>query len=206
MTTLVGLRGKDFVILGSDSQVSEGNLKVPFPQDKILRVGDVLIGGTGSLGDLQQLLKRALRELYVSKIISDDYDVGISPTKLSNALADMSFDLRLSFKTYEPFSYMIGGVEETAFKLFTIEESGSVLDIPNFYSDGTGKALALSSLSQGYHPDITKEQAVSLAFTSLLSSGEFDIFTDNLCRVFLIDKEGIQPCKFEIAKTRDMEK
>ena len=196
MTTICAIKTKKSIIIGADTQVTTGHLKLPFPDDKILQVGNTLIASTGGVGDLQNLLKIASKQIYVNRIIAEDFNFDISPSQLSRELSELTFSLKLEYKNYSPFGYLIAGIENNLkHNLISVCSDASVIEIPTYWSDGSGMELALSCLGQHFYPEITDEEAIDLVFKAIQQSNKSDIYTNHLIQVYLINaNDGIKVC------------
>lgn len=193
MTTISALKGKDFIIIGSDSQVSLGNIRLPFPYKKIERVGSNLIAGTGSVGNLQRVLSLALRDIRINRVAVDNLDLNPCLNELAKKLAELNFSLPLEHKHYNPFSFLIGGLDdEENPALVSVGDDGSIINVPTYYADGSGMDFALTTLGQSYHSDISKEEAGRLIFNSLSQSTKHDIYTNNTPLVVCLSTNGEQ--------------
>lgn len=191
MTTIICLRTNETLFLASDMQITEGNLKLPFLYEKIVRVGDILVAGSGSVGNLQQLLRLTLKNLYINKASQLSFDK-INVEELANALAETNFSLPLEHKHYSPFSYIVAGGEH----LFSVGFDGSLIEIPTYYCIGSGSQLALSVLERNYKPDLKDDEAIGLILNALGSSHTLDNFTGLNCQIYGI-KDG-EPIIFNV--------
>lgn len=200
MTTLTAIKGKDFVVMASDSQITEGNLKIPFPYQKISREGSNLISGSGSVGYCQMMLKMAIRSIKASKAYIDD-DSEVSFTELNRNLSELNFSLPLEHKHFNAFGFITAGLEGGEPCIALIGSDGSLIGVPTFCSEGSGSDFAYSILSKGYKDDLTLEEAVSLIEEALKQSNKLDCYTNNKTQIVSLrilgkDKEGLR--KWEI--------
>lgn len=192
MTTILLIKTNTAIFIAGDSQVTSGHIKLPDGFPKIIRVGNCLVAGTGSVGNIQQVLKRAKLNLKIRNVISEKNADLICPRELSNHIADLNFELPLEYKHYSPFSYLIGGVDEDGIiESFSVGDDGSMIEVETFFADGSGRDLALSILHQNYKKDLTDDQAISLIMESLFQSSERDLYTNNKVHIFKISPEGI---------------
>jgi len=185
MTTLCGIKGKDFIVLGSDSQVTAGNLRIPFPYKKIEEVGSNLIASTGSVGYSQRLLSYALRNLKVQKALNDSQKE-IFVDELIRELSELNFNLPLEHKHFNSFNFIVGGLSGIEPKLFSIGSDGSVLEIPTYYADGSGSEFAYSIIAEGFYNEMSPNDAVQLCDKALKQSSTHDIYTNRDPQIFLL--------------------
>lgn len=197
MTTLICWKGKDFILMAADSQVTQGHLKLPFPVSKIFMVGNsCLIGGTGSLGNIQQVSDLVLKELKVQKILAGDDDLNLTCDEVSKHLAELNFSIPLEHKHFSPFGFLTAGFDsQNKLVAFTVGDDGSKLEIPSFFSDGSGSELALSLLASNYQLKHSKETAAGLIVSILRECSSQDVFTDNSIQMYCVDNLGISKYK-----------
>ena len=188
MTTLVGFRGINFVIIGADSRVTEGNIKIPFPYQKITPVGESnLVAGAGGVGNLQRILQIAIRNIRISKASEDFSNVNPSYSDIVKQLADLNFSIPLEHKHYSPFGFLVAGVDNKNIpSLSAVGDDGSILNIPSFYAEGSGSNFAFSILQKEYYEKINLKEALLLGHASLLSASELDSFTDDNIQLFAL--------------------
>ena len=91
-----------------------------------------------------------------------------------------NFQLPLEHKHYSPYEYLVCGNNA----LFSIGCEGSLIEIPNFYSCGSGGELALSLLQKGYSPTMTQQEAATLMLEVFGNVSSLDVFTNNQCQIF----------------------
>ncbi len=189
MTTIIGLVGKDFVLIAGDTRTSQGNLKLPFPTSKTEIVSEnILVSGSGSVGNLQMVLKFALRNARLEKAYYSDSKIELED--LTKALSELNFTLPLEYKHYSPYAFLIGGLNSEAIPtLFSIGDDGSSIEIPSFYSLGSGSQLALSILAKGWNKDISLIEAKTLAVESLKGSSDHDLYTNDDVEIFVLQME-----------------
>ena len=179
MTTITGVRGKDFVVLGADSQVTCGNIKLPFNYEKIKIEGDnILIGGSGSVGSLQQISGMVIRTLKSGRAF-DDLPLNITVTELVKKLAEVNFMFPLEHKTFSPFNFVVAGMEEDGPALYVVGDDGSVIEVPTYTTEGSGSQIALGILSQKYTEDLDLDSAVKLVSEALTQSSKNDNYTNS---------------------------
>ena len=208
MTTILGIKGKDFILIASDTRVSAGNLKLPFQYSKTRIIAEnILVSGTGSVGNLQRVLDIALRNARVEKAYFSEAKVELED--LIKHLSELNFQLPLEYKHFSPFSFIVGGLNaEGKTSIISVGSDGSVIEIPSYYSDGSGSQLALSSLSKGWNEEISLEDAKLLAVESLKGSSDHDLYTNNIPELFVlkVDTEQWEIEKLVLKKEQSKEK
>jgi len=187
MTTEVGIKVNNFLIIGADTQITSGNNKLPFGYPKVKLVGSNLIAGAGSVGYIQNLLNMAVREIRSQAVYEDTSAENISLISLVKTLGSLNFRLPLEHRRFSAFEFLIGGLRDLEPTLFSVGADGSIIQIPTFYATGSGSQLALSILSEKYSEDMSKQQAKELVFEALKQSSGQDIYTNDSFQVFILE-------------------
>lgn len=191
MTTIISIRTKNSVFIGADTQVSEGNIKLPFLYPKIKQIGEnILIGGSGGVGNLQQVLNRAIKNLFLGSILSENYYFEISLKSLVRELSNLNFELPLEYKHFSPFSFLLVGNEEGKNFIYSVGDDGSSLEIPTYYSIGSGCQLALGLLNNQYSFEMSDEEVITLLYEVFKQINKSDIYTNDSLNILMIDKKG----------------
>lgn len=193
MTTLIGIKGQDFIIVGADTQVTEGNLRIPFPYPKIELVEESnLVAGCGSVGNLQRILQIAIRMIRVGKASEDSENISPKYSDLVKTLGELNFGLPLEYKAFSTYNFLVAGLDDGEPSIASVGSDGAVLNIPSFYSDGSGSSYAISTLEKGYSPEIKPKEALELGFEALKSATKLDCFTNSGFQIFLlkVDSKG----------------
>lgn len=194
MTTIIVVKGKDYIAMASDSQVTSGNLALPVDYNKIESVGEqVIVGGCGSVGNTQNVLKRAKVNVTFQKLEMNGGDyTPIAVCELARELADLNFTLPLQHKYYSSFGYIVAGLDNTGDpRVYAIGDDGSKIEADGWWADGSGSQLASGLLQESYNPNYTKEEAMSVLARIIAAVAKQDVFTGASIRVWFVSKEGI---------------
>lgn len=209
MTTILGLRTNTTAYLASDTQVTEGNRKMPLEFNKIFPITDkIVVASCGSVGEIQQIIEIVLKEVYHNKINSQrlmisPLNLEMSQEEFVGGLAEINFTYPLQFKQFSSSSYLVMGNTSEKATFYAVDASGSQIEIPYYYADGSGGDYALSLLADGYKEDMTDEQAEDLIYRALRSSHKIDIYTGKMIQLYKI-KDGVMEQAF-ISQTSEEE-
>jgi proteasome beta subunit len=193
MTTLISVKTKTALFLASDSQIIRGNLKLPVRYNKISLAGDnILIGGAGSLASIQQLKTMALKNIYMEKALSSDFDFTLKVRDFAQELANINFALPLEFKHYNSSSYIVCGNEDGKNKIFSIGFEGSLIECKKekFLAEGSGMEFALSALKSKYREDMTDSEAVQMIREVFVAVDDLEVFTNSDIDIMGINNKG----------------
>lgn len=197
MTTIAAIRTKHSVFIGADSRLSTGNLKMPTPFEKILVVNQqTCIASTGTVGLVQQLINRAIKNLKISKIEDGLENIQPNCEELAKSLSDLNFCLPLEHKQFHSAGFLIGGMIQNKPKLISVSEDGACIPNLDYWADGSGQQLALTVLQKSYNKNLQPQQAAMTVFSAIEAASQMDLYTDSRIRVFEISKSGVQEFKF----------
>ena len=178
MTTILGIVTDKSVFLGSDTQITLGNLKLASVNSKIEIVGkNCAVAQTGSLAGLQQALKRTVQQLWIRKILARSGSLEVTPKELADGLSDFNFEMPLEYKDYSPAQYLLAGYEGSLSVLSSIGADGSVLDCNGYHADGSGQQLALSLLQAQYDHKMPDEKVANLLRNILNQVSRLEVHT-----------------------------
>jgi proteasome beta subunit len=189
MTTIVGLKGKDFVILGSDETISAGFFATDYDMKKVAKLDDkIYLGMAGSVATCQMfvdLLRQIIKE-YKRKDIP--YTVKTIANYFSKLLYYNRYDSRMGFIG----EYILGGIDEEP-QLYTYDPIGGTSKT-KYGAWGSGCIFAYSILDAEYNENITKEEGFNLVLKALKAAGKRDLYSAKIPRFYIviITKEGVE--------------
>ncbi len=184
-TTTIGIVCKDGVVLASESRVTMGNFISSKEGKKIYQIDD-LVGMTiaGGVGDAQNLVRMITVEAKLYKMRrGKPMTVGATATLLSNIL---------NSNRYYPYfvQLMIGGVDETAASLYSLDAVGGQIEERLATAQGSGSPMAFGVIEDRYHEKMPIKEGVDLAIRALSSAIKRDAASGNEMHVVTITKEG----------------
>ena len=189
-TTTCGIRTKDVVILAAETKSTMGNLVVSKEDKKIYPIEDrIAVTTSGSVGDLQQLIRIVKAEISLYKLESE-VTVNAVVTLISNILQSSRF-----------FPYLVGlivgGYDSTGPRIFGIDAIGGVTE-DKYMASGSGSPLVYGILEKEYKEGMSKEEAIKLAVESIKAARERDVYSGGKkIDVAIITKDGIEYKSFE---------
>lgn len=188
-------------IVFADTQLTEGNFRImPELFPKIFIIGNnILMACTGSVGDVQNLSDRIIRNVLVEQILAGDmeggFDLEICIKKFANELSKNLFDLKLDKNITDLSSnFLLVGYSKEKQKSFcySVATDGAKININNFYSDGSGSNYCLPQLSNLWEnnesmKDIELAEAIESA---VMQTSKLDLFTNNQVQILILKKDG----------------
>ncbi len=190
-TTILGIVCKDGVVMASDRQVTQGNTKGN-KFIKIVPVNDYsLIAYAGQAASAQKLGKFLSAEL---KLIELRSKTRPSLKKAANLLSSISYSsIRQPSMIPSIVASLLGGInEDGTFGIYSIGPDGTIMEVDNFESDGSGSTFVIGYLERQYKKGITIKEGIELAKESLKSSTQRDLYSGLGIDVFTITKDGIK--------------
>ena len=188
-TTIVGIKGENFVVLAADKQATYGHIKYNKEEEKIHPVADYMaIATSGLVGDAQ-VLTRYLE----SRVRAMTIELGKkpSPRAITKYLA-----LILNSSKVIPFwvGLILGGYLEEPY-LASIDAAGGIMEARRFTAEGSGMPFALAVLESEYKEGIKEKDAIKLAVKAVEASRKLDIYSGGEepgIDVALINEAGVR--------------
>ncbi|KAL4809000.1 nucleophile aminohydrolase [Aspergillus unguis] len=179
MEVLLGITGKDFVILAASKAAMRGPTILKAEDDKTKQLNQhTLVAFSGEAGDTVQFAEyvHANVQLYTMR-----NDTELSPNAVANFVRG---ELARSLRSRNPYTVnlLLGGVDPISQKphLYWIDYLASLAPVP-YAAHGYAQYYCLSTLDKHHHPDITLEEGMKL----------LEMCTDELKRRLPIDYKGV---------------
>lgn len=186
-TTLVGILGKDYVILASDKQSSMGHLVSSTTVEKLRVISPkIALAAAGGVGDIHQITRvlKAEAKLYESER-GKDISVKALTTFLSNVL---------NANRYYPYhtGIILGGYVNEP-ELYSTDVVGGISKITEYEAVGSGGELAMGTLEHNYKPNMSKDEAIKLAVSAVNSARKRDVYSGGIgIDVYVMTKSGME--------------
>ncbi|KAL4736845.1 nucleophile aminohydrolase [Aspergillus similis] len=179
MEVLLGITGRDFVLLAASKAAMRGPTILKAEDDKTRQLNEhTLVAFSGEAGDTVQFAEyvQANVQLYTMR-----NDTELSPNAVANFVRG---ELARSLRSRNPYTVnlLLGGVDPISQKphLYWIDYLASLARVP-YAAHGYAQYYCLSTLDKHHHPDITLEQGMKL----------LEMCTDELKRRLPIDYKGV---------------
>jgi proteasome beta subunit len=170
MTTIVGIRTKEGVVLGSDRRASKGFFIGSKITQKITKIDDTLaIAIAGQLSDADYMVKLVKAE---RNLIELRRGFPVTVKESARLIANQAYT---GLKNYQPYfvELLVGGVDQEGGQIFVADMSGAITS-EEFASSGSGSPIAYGVLESIYHKDMTNEQAKEIATKAVAAAMERD--------------------------------
>jgi proteasome beta subunit len=170
MTTIVGIRTKEGVVLGSDRRASKGFFIGSKIMQKITKIDDTLaVAIAGQLSDADYMVKLVKAE---RNLIELRRGFPVTVKESARLIANQAYT---GLKNYQPYfvELLVGGVDQEGGQIFVADMSGAITS-EEFASSGSGSPIAYGVLESIYHKDMTNEQAKEIATKAVAAAMERD--------------------------------
>jgi proteasome beta subunit len=182
VTTIVGIKTKEGVVLGSDRRASKGFFIGSKITQKIAKVDDTLaIAIAGQLSDAEYLIRVAKAE---RKLLELRRGFPLTVKESSRLIANLAYS---GLKSYQPYfvELLVAGVDDNGGHIYAADMSGAITT-EDFASSGSGSPIAYGVLESFYHKNITNEEAKEIATKAVAAAMERDPGSGNGIDVLVI--------------------
>lgn len=182
MTTIVGIKTNEGVVLGSDRRASKGFFIGSKITQKIAKVDYTLaIAIAGQLSDAEYLIRVAKAE---RKLLELRRGFPLTVKESSRLIANLAYS---GLKSYQPYfvELLVAGVDDNGGHIYAADMSGAITT-EDFASSGSGSPIAYGVLESVYHENITNEEAKEIATKAVAAAMERDPGSGNGIDVLVI--------------------
>ena len=182
MTTIVGIKTKEGVVLGSDKRASKGFFIGSKITQKISKIDDSLaIAIAGQLSDAEYLIKVAKAERTLMELRRGFM---LTVKESARLIANLAYS---GLKNYQPYfvELLVAGVDQEGGHVYVADMSGAISN-EDFASSGSGSPIEYGGLESLYHKEITNEEAKEIARKAVSAAMERDPGSGNGIDVLVI--------------------
>ena len=188
-TTTVGIKCRDGIILAADRRATMGNFIADKRSDKIAKITDYMALTTaGTVSDIQLLVKLIRAELKLKTIRSYH-----TPTMKASAnlISGMIYSNIRKLSLIPGISHFIlGGKDDQGFHLYDLFVDGSLTEVPDFVSSGSGSVVAYGVLETLYLKDLAVKDGIDLVLKAVNAALQRDSASGNGIDVVTITEKG----------------
>src|SRR3989344_2605972 len=152
-TTTIAMVCKDGIIMAADRRATAGYLIANKKTTKVLPVSDhMAITTAGLVSDIQLFTKIIKAQIMLLKIRK-----GKEPTvkEAASLLANLAYsNIRRPSMIPGIVGFLFGGYDKSGYSLYEIAFDGSIMEVEDYASDGSGSSVALGVLETLYKKDI----------------------------------------------------
>lgn len=189
MECLIGIKGRDFVLMATDCVAGRSIIAMKKDQDKTFRLSDrLLMAIAGEGGDTVQFAEYIAKNIQLYRM-RNGYDLSTSA-----AASFTRFNLAEYLRSRSAYfvNLLIGGYDaEEQGSLYYMDYLASSVKVP-FAVHGYGAMFVLGLLDRYYRENMNKDDAVHLLQLCVNEIHKRFIVSMPRFHVKLIDKDGIQ--------------
>jgi proteasome beta subunit len=182
MTTIVGIKTKDGVVLGSDKRASKGFFIGSKIVQKIAKIDDTLaVAIAGQLSDAEYIIKVAKAE---RRLMELRRGFPLSIREATRLIANIAYS---GLRNYQPYyvELLVAGVDKEGGHVFAADMSGAITE-EDFASSGSGSPIAYGVLESLYNNNVTNSQASEIASRAVSAAMERDPGSGNGINILAI--------------------
>ncbi|KAF6040053.1 PSMB2 [Bugula neritina] len=189
MECLIGVQGKDFVLVAADSSNARSIVRMKEDHDKMVPISDnVVMLTSGDVGDCLQFSEYIAKNLQLYKM-RNGYE--LSPEAAANFTRRNLAESLRSRNAYQVNLLLAGYDEKTGPSLYYMDYLASMNKLP-FAVHGYGSFFSLSIFDRYYTPDVTKEEAYELLNKCVQEIQKRFLVNMPRFKVRMISKDGIK--------------
>jgi proteasome beta subunit len=199
-TTTLGIICKDGIVLAADKRATSGNYIVDRRAEKLHFITeDIAVSMAGTVSDAQLMVKLAQAELKLKKFrTTTDVTVREAATYLSRLVYQ---NIRRSYIILGVSHFVMAGRDQTGMYLYDVYADGSLTEIKDFVSSGSGSVMAYGLLETLYSPNMTVEQGTKLAVQCVNAALARDSASgDGIDIITVTEKGALRTVQKEIRK------
>lgn len=189
MTTTLGIKTKEGIVMAADRRVSAGNSFIASKKGKKIHVIDKRIGVSiaGLVSDAQDIIDRLNAELRLY-----NYSRG-HKMNIEAAAQFIAKVFHSNYRAHAPImtQLLVAGTDNGLYHLYEMDPSGALLP-DDFISTGSGSPISYGVLEGGYREDLTLEEAKRLAYKALNAAIERNPHTGDGIDIAIITNEGFR--------------
>lgn len=190
-TTTLALVCKDGLVLAADKRATAGYIVANKKTEKIQKIADkMVITMAGTVSDAQLLTKLIRAELQLKKIRTGREN---TVKEAANLLANLVYgNIRRMSMLPGIAHFILGGADDSGYSIYDIYPDGSLSQIEDYISSGSGSVMAFGVLETLYNKNVSVADGVELAVKSLNAAMQRDIASGNGAIVVTVTKDGVK--------------
>lgn len=190
-TTTVALVCNDGIVLAADKRATSGYLISYKKFEKIIKITDnIAVTVAGTVSDVQLLTKYIKAELNLKKIRTGRE---ANVKEAANLLAALVYSNIRKLSLIPGIShFLIAGIDQQGFHLYDLSPDGSIINVDDYVSSGSGSVMAYGVLETLYKQSISVAEGIKLVAKSINAAVQRDIATGNGIDIVSITEDGIK--------------
>ena len=185
-TTTVGIVCKDGIVIAADKRATAGNMIVDKRAEKVhILSDDIAVTIAGMVSDAQLLIKLSRAELKLKEVRTNKHPTAKEAANLLGGL------LYTNIRQIGGVVHFLMAAKDTSgFYLYDLFPDGSVTNIKDFVSSGSGSVFAYGVLETHYKQGMTVAEATKVAIKAVNTALRRDSASGNGIDIVVVtDKE-----------------
>jgi len=200
MDFFMGLKGKDFVVVCSDTVAAQSIIRMKADEDKIVKIDEhkvfALSGEPGDRVQFTELMIANIRLYALSneQTLSTHAVANFTRQQLATALRKNPYNTNLLLAGYD---------EKTGPSLYFIDYLGTMHSM-NLAGTGYGQNFVLSLFDRLWHKDLTEEEAVKLMELGIEEVQKRLVVAQPSHIIKVVDKNGVRTIKTVVTSSSEL--
>lgn len=190
-TTTIGLVCKGGLVLAADKRATAGNFIAAKKVEKIIKItDDIAVTVAGTVSDIQLLTKLIRAELKLKEIRTGKIN---TVKEAANLLAGIVYSNIRKFSLIPGIShFIVGGRDANGFHMYDLSPDGSITEIDDFVSSGSGSPLAYGVLESQYKKEMAVKEGIRLAVKGINAAIQRDAASGEGIDIATITEKGVR--------------
>ncbi len=190
-TTTVGIVCRDGIVVAAEKRATIGSFIADKNAEKIVNITDKMVLTTaGTVSDAQLLVKLIRAELKLKQIRTNHES---TLKEAANLLGGMIYSNIRKFSAIPGITqFLLSGLDNKGVHLYDLFVDGSVMEITDYVSSGSGSIVVYGILEALYKKDISVREASDLAVRAISAAIQRDSGSGNGIVVYTITKDGVK--------------
>ena len=182
--TVVGCCVKEGVVLAAEKRVSYGFYMISKAGKKVFKINDRMgMACAGLIADMQAIARTLAAEARL-------YEIEHGRLMPIRAAAKLLSVILFNRRT-QPYitETLIGGIDDTGSHLYVLDPIGALIE-DRYAAVGSGGAIAIAVLENGYREDLSIKEAEKLCINAVISAIKRDAISGDGVDVLVISRQG----------------
>ena len=200
-TTTVAIKCKEGIVLAADKRATAGHLIANKAVKKIYPIDDYMaMTIAGTVSDIQLLVKLVKAELRLKRLRTNR---NVNVKEAANLLAGMVYSNIRKMSMIPGISHFLyAGTDKEGFHLYDIFPDGSIAELDDFVSSGSGSVFAYGVLETLFKPNMSLGDAKSLALKAVNAALQRDSASGNGIDIVAITSKGYEEVETKMLNTQ----
>lgn len=190
-TTTVGIKTKEGIVLAADMRATAGTMIVDKRAQKVhILNDDFAVTWAGTVSEAQLLTRLAKAELKLKQMRTRKRPTAKEAANLIGGL--LYSTIRRPTMIPGVAHFLLAGKDVHGLHLYDLYPDGSVTNITDYVSSGSGSVFALGVLETNYNENLSTDEGVNLAVKAVNTALQRDSCSGNGINVLVVRNNEIK--------------